>query len=75
LRRFSVEAAKRPKGGPAKITLTADQRAALAKELSFPIEAIPHEFPVMGLTVQDGARMGIPKEMSGKFMPGGIMIS
>lgn len=63
------------RGGAGKITLTADQRAALAKELSFPLEAIPSEIPVIGLTQEEGRTFGIPKDLTGRFIPGGVMIS
>jgi hypothetical protein len=55
--------------------LTAEQRAALAKELNFPLEAIPREIPVIGLTEPEGRAFGLPKEMIGRFIPGSVMIS
>ena len=63
------------KGGVAKIALTHEQRQELAKALSFPLEAIPTDFPVVGLSRTEGARMGIPKEMAGKFLPHTMIIS
>lgn len=63
------------RGGTGKVRLTADQRAALAKELNFPLKAIPSVIPVIGLTAEQGKAFGLPKEMGGRFIPGSVMIS
>ena len=63
------------RGGAGTIHLTADQRASLAKELNFPLEAIPTQVPVIGLTEDEGRKFGIPKELTGRFVPGSVMIS
>ena len=66
---------KERRGGPGKIKLTPEQRAALAKELSFPLKAIPAEISVIGLTAEEGKAFGIPQELAGRFMPGGVISS
>jgi hypothetical protein len=71
-----MEAEKKGRrGGPGKIKLTSEQRTALAKELSFPLEAIPTEISVIGLTAEEGRAFGIPQELAGRFLPGGVMSS
>ena len=70
-----MAATKERRGGPGKIKLTPEQRAALAKELSFPLKAIPAEISVIGLTAEEGKAFGIPQELAGRFMPGGVISS
>jgi hypothetical protein len=53
----------------AKITLTAEQRASLARDLRIGVDAVPDELAVVAISPEAGASLGLPSEEAPRFSP------
>lgn len=53
----------------AKITLTAEQRTLLARDLRIGVDAVPDELAVVAISPEAGAGLGLPNEDAPRFSP------